>query len=482
MRHAHACACHHRASRASSTFPFRPRAIGTRVLRRRRRSFARSIARTRCGVGDGDGDGGDGGGDGRLHRAPRAMYVTHTHARIITAHGARHQRFPFPCAIGTRALRCGGGARSLARSITRTQSVAVAMAVAAEVGYIARRLCHARHMCHSSRARAPRHHRASSTFPFRALPRARSVRMRCGGGGARSLALLRARFGGGGGGGGTPCVTRVRVTHVRITRFVCHARACTCHHRASRASSTCPFRPRAIGTRVLRRRRRSLARSIVRTRYGVGDGDGGGGGGGGRLHRAPRAMYVTRAHARVITAHGTRHQRFPSPRAIGTRALRCGGGARSLARSRARGAWQWRWRWRWRSVNPRVIRVMCVTCAIRLARVRRVITARHQRFPSELSLARDRHARAAAAVALARSLYRARGVAVAVAVAVDYDARQSWHAHHAVHALLTHTPRHRRASRASSPFPVPPTIGTRAAAVAALARSLSIARAVWRWM
>ena len=119
---------------------------------------------------------------------------------------------------------------------------------------------------------------------------------------------------------------------------------------------------------------------------------------------------------------------------------------------------------------------MCVTCAIRLARVRRVITARHQRFPSELSLARDRHARAAAAVALARSLYRARGVAVAVAVAVGYDARQSCHAHHAVHALLTHTPRHRRASRASSPFPVPPTIGTRAAAVAALARSLSRAR------
>ena len=411
MRHAHACACHHRASRASSTFPFRPRAIGTRVLRRRRRSLARSIARTRCGVGDGDGDGGDGGGDGRLHRAPRAMYVTHTHARIITAHGARHQRFPFPCAIGTRALRCGGGARSLARSITRTQSVAVAMAVAAEVGYIARHLCHARHMCHSSRARAPRHHRASSTFPFRALPRARSVRTRCGGGGARSLALLRARFGGGGGGGGrlrrasimsrasrcpciththaassprvarviavsrsphdrharcggggarslsiaravwrwrwrwvTPCVMRVRVTHIHITRFVCHARVCTCHHRASCASSTCPFRPRAIGTRVLRRRRRSLARSIVRTRYGVGDGDGGGGGGGGRLHRAARAMYVTRAHARVITAHGTRHQRFPSPRAIGTRALRCGGSARSLARSRARGAWRWRWR------------------------------------------------------------------------------------------------------------------------------------------
>ena len=259
------------------------------------------------------------------------------------------------------------------------------MAVAAEVGYTARPLCHAHHMRHSSRARAPRHHRASSTFPFRALPRARSARARCGGGGARSLALSRARCGGDGGGGGggggrlrrasivsrasrcsctththaassprvarviavsrpphdrharcggggarslsiaravwrwrwrwvTPCVMRVCVTHIHITRFVCHARARARHHRVSCASSTCPFRPRAIGTRVLRLRRRSLARSIVRTRCGVGDGDGGSGAGGGRLHRVPRAMYVTRARARVITAHGARHQRFPSPR------------------------------------------------------------------------------------------------------------------------------------------------------------------------
>jgi hypothetical protein len=107
---------------------------------------------------------------------------------------------------------------------------------------------------------------------------------------------------------------RVCVTHIHITRFVCHARARARHHRVSCASSTCPFRPRAIGTRVLRLRRRSLDRSIVRTRCGVDDGDGGSGAGGGRLHRVPRAMYVTRARARVITAHGARHQRFPSPR------------------------------------------------------------------------------------------------------------------------------------------------------------------------
>ena len=78
---------------------------------------------------------------------------------------------------------------------------------------------------------------------------------------------------------------------------------------------------------------------------------------------------------------------------------------------------------------------MYVIYVIRLARVRRVITARHQRSPSELSLARDRHARAAAVVALARSLYRARGVAVtvavAIAVAVGHAAR---HVHHASRA------------------------------------------------
>ena len=43
--------------------------------------------------------------------------------------------------------------------------------------------------------------------------------------------------------------------------------------------------------------------------------------------------------------------------------------------------------------------------------------------------------------------------------------------------------RHRRASRASSPFFVPPVHDrhARAAAAAALARSLDCARAVWRW-
>ena len=42
-RHARTCARHHRASRASSPFPFPPRTTGTRALRRR--SLARSIAR-----------------------------------------------------------------------------------------------------------------------------------------------------------------------------------------------------------------------------------------------------------------------------------------------------------------------------------------------------------------------------------------------------------------------------------------------------
>ena len=60
-------------------------------------------------------------------------------------------------------------------------------------------------------------------------------------------------------------------------------------------------------------------------------------------------------------------------------------------------------------------------------------------------------------------------------VAFSYTAR------HARHARARE--RHHRASRASSPFFVPPVHDrhARAAAAAALARSLDCARAVWRW-
>ena len=66
----------------------------------------------------------------------------------------------------------------------------------------------------------------------------------------------------------------------------------------------------------------------------------------------------------------------------------------------------------------------------------------------------DRHARAAAAAALARSLAHAEAEAVGLGVAFSYTAR------HARHARAR--ARHHNASRASSPFLVPPRAHTRA--------------------
>ena len=407
--------------------------------------------------------------------AYQAPFVTHAHARVITARRAPHQHFPSPRARSACA-RCGGGGAHLLTRL-RARGVAVAMAVAMVVGYVSRHAHHARRV---SRARAMSSLRVARVinFPF---PRcAIGTRVAAAAAAlARSLARSRAR-------GAwrwrwrwrwrsvTPRVTHVRKRDLCVTRT--HARVTT----ARRARhQRFPFaRARSARACCGGGGARSLARSRAR----------------GVALAMAMAMAVTVAvtvgytarHVRC-TSHTRTHASSPRmARAINvslsharSARVRCGvvaALARSLARSRARRAWRWRWRWRRRSVTSRVVCVMRVTCVIRLARVRRVITARHQRFPSELSLARDRYACAAAAVALARSLYCARGLAVAVAVAVGYDARQSCHAHHAVHALLTHTPRHRRASRASSPFPVPPTIGTRAAAVAALARSLSHAR------
>ena len=86
-------------------------------------------------------------------------------------------------------------------------------------------------------------------------------------------------------------------------------------------------------------------------------------------------------------------------------------------------------------------------------RIARVITV--FRLP-----AHDRHARAAAAAALARSLARAEAEAVGLGVAFSYTARHAWHARHAHHARAR--ARHRRASRASSPFLFPPRAHTRA--------------------
>ena len=82
-----------------------------RALRRRRRSLARSIARARCGSG----------GSVWLHRPSRALCaprVTGAYTYVITAHRARHHRFPPPpCTTGTRALQ--RRRRSLARCAER---------------------------------------------------------------------------------------------------------------------------------------------------------------------------------------------------------------------------------------------------------------------------------------------------------------------------------------------------------------------------
>ena len=87
-------------------------------------------------------------------------------------------------------------------------------------------------------------------------------------------------------------------------------------------------RAKPTHTRALRRRRRSLARSIARARCG--------GRGSVRLHRPSRALRaprVTRAHTYAITAHRERHHRFPFPLHARMRALRA---ATALARSLAR--------------------------------------------------------------------------------------------------------------------------------------------------
>ena len=88
-----------------------------RAWRRRRRSLARSVARTWCGVGDG------GGGGGRLHRtsrASRAPRVTRAHAHIITASRASSP-FTAPPAHDRHAR--AAAAAALARSLDRAHAV-----------------------------------------------------------------------------------------------------------------------------------------------------------------------------------------------------------------------------------------------------------------------------------------------------------------------------------------------------------------------
>ena len=228
--------------------------------------------------------------------------------------------------------------------------------------------------------------------------------------------------------------------------------------------------------------RRSLARSLDHAHAERGGGDGGGGGG--RLHRASfvscasHVPFVSRACAalspRVINVS------LPSSpsRAIGTHALRRRW--RSLVRSIARAVW--RWRWRWRSVTTRVNHVTRITLSMHYSHTRRVIAAhhaRHRRFPSP-----PRSARALRRWRRSLALYRARGLAVAMAVGYAVrDARpRHAHPHHALRVsrsrVRTSPPRVVRVINVSlSPAR---NRHARAAAAAALARSLDRAHAVWR--
>ena len=219
-------------------------------------------------------------------------------------------------------------------------------------------------------------------------------------------------------------------------------------------------RAKPTHARALRRRRRSLARSIARAVCGGSDGV--------RLHRPSRplrASRVTRAHAHGIAAHRARRHRFPFPLHARMRALRAATAlARSLARVRCGvgvggggGVQLHR--------ASRASRARACTSSPRIARV---ITAPLPRT----SPIRARGS-GGGAVSFARLLARAEAEAVGLGEAVGYFARHAYQTRHV-----------RRSSRArtriSSPlrarhhrFPSPPrTTGTRAL----LRRRRSLAR------
>ena len=287
-------------------------------------ALARSIARAVCG--------GCGGGGRRLHRPSRALRapcVTRMYAYVITAHRARHRRFPFPpCTTGTRALQrrrrslarsiawCGGGdgglavghaarhthhsirvsrARTCASSTGDTRVITVSFPPHARMPALQRK----RRLLAPSIARAwcggKRHPGCLSVplppkspdSPFLTIPSKPSrssspgttmlgqsplTRAHCGGGGARSLgARSRARCVAvavevTGGYAVTSPVTRV-ATAPRITRV--YEYVITAHRTRHRRFL---FPPCTTGTRALQWRRRSLAPSIARARCGGGDG------------------------------------------------------------------------------------------------------------------------------------------------------------------------------------------------------------------
>ena len=252
-----------------------------------------------------------------LLRAPR---VTRVYAYVITAHRARHHRFPSPRARPARARCCGGGARSLARSRARRRRRWVGGGVQLH------RASRATRASRASRARAstssPRITRVITVPLPPTRPHARAATAA-----ALARSIARAVCGGCGGGGGGRW--RWRAVTSPVTHVTCaarHARVRLRHHRASRASSPFSVPPRTTGTRALLRRRRSLARSRARRRRRWGWG---------WRSVTPRVTRVTRERVHVITAHRARHHRPPSPMSP-MRTRGSGGGAVSFARLLAR--------------------------------------------------------------------------------------------------------------------------------------------------
>ena len=281
----------------------------------------------------------------------------------------------------------------------------------------------------------------------RSLDRARSL-WRCGGGGSVRLhrpsrvlcapRLMRAR---------AYVITAYRARHPRFPSPSTHACA------------RCALR------------RRSLARSIAHVRCGGGDGGLAVGHAARHTHHALRA---SRARTCASSTGDTRAITVPSP----PRAHACAEAEAALARSLDCARAVWRETPSWVPFGAAPLKSPDSPPPTILSKPPRS-SSPGTTMLGQSPLTRT-HCGIAAAAALARSLDRARSLwrwrQRSVTPPVTRVTRATRHAHTNVH--------HHRASRASSPFSVPPVHDrhARAAAAAALTtRALICAHAVWRW-
>ena len=116
----------------------------------------------------------------RVARHARARAHHHRFARVITV-------FRPPRARPARARCCGGGARSIARSLDRAHAVWRWRWRWRSVTSRVTRVTHVTRVARHARARA-HHHRFARVITVFRPPRARPARARCCGGGARSIA------------------------------------------------------------------------------------------------------------------------------------------------------------------------------------------------------------------------------------------------------------------------------------------------------